>query len=145
MTPLSGTATDLLELHVPLPLVEASHFIGSVAGFAMLVIARIVESPGCRVVGGVPARAHRGGARDAQRHRGRSARTTVLAFLLLASRHHFERRSSLFSQALNGAWIPSIGRGGRRIDPVLRLSRRRRPRAVVGIRVRRKRAARRAQ
>ena len=40
VTPLSGEATDLLELHVPLPLVEASHFIGSVAGFAMLVVAR---------------------------------------------------------------------------------------------------------
>jgi phosphatidylglycerol lysyltransferase len=33
---------------------------------------------------------------------------TVLAFLLLASRRHFERRSALFSQALGGAWILSI-------------------------------------
>jgi phosphatidylglycerol lysyltransferase len=82
VTPLSGTATDLLELHVPLPLVEASHFIGSVAGFAMLVVARGLL------------------------HRLDAA--WWAAFLLLASRRQFERRSALFSQALGLAWTLSI-------------------------------------
>lgn len=110
VTPLSGAATDLLELHVPLPLVEASHFIGSVAGFAMLVVARglfhrldaawwsafllALVAAVLAVPKGIAV--------------SEVAYLTVLAFLLLASRRQFERRSALFSQALGGAWILSI-------------------------------------
>ncbi len=110
VTPLSGVATDLLELHVPLPLVEASHFIGSVAGFAMLVIARGLLNRLdaawwaaflLALIAAVLA-LPKGIALS------EGAYLTVLAFLLLASRRQFERRSSLFSQALNGAWILSI-------------------------------------
>jgi phosphatidylglycerol lysyltransferase len=110
VTPLSGAATDLLELHVPLPLVEASHFIGSVAGFAMLVIARGLFHRldaawwGAFLLALVAAvLAMPKGIAVSE-----GAYLTVLAFLLLASRRHFERRSALFSQALGGAWILSI-------------------------------------
>jgi phosphatidylglycerol lysyltransferase len=110
VTPLSGEATDLLELHVPLPLVEASHFIGSVAGFAMLVVARGLlnrldaawwSAFLLALVAAVLA-LPKGIALS------EGAYLTVLAFLLLASRRHFDRRSALFSQALGWAWILSI-------------------------------------
>jgi phosphatidylglycerol lysyltransferase len=110
VTPLSGEATDLLELHVPLPLVEASHFIGSVAGFVMLVVARgLVHRLDAAwwsafllaVVAAVLA-LPKGIALS------EGAYLTVLAFLLLASRRQFDRRSALFSQALEWAWILSI-------------------------------------
>jgi phosphatidylglycerol lysyltransferase len=110
VTPLSGPATDLLELHVPLPLVEASHFIGSVAGFAMLVIARGLFHRldaawwGAFLLALVAAvlALPKGIALS------EAAYLTVLAFLLLASRRQFDRRSALFSQALGLAWIVSI-------------------------------------
>ena len=38
--PATDEATALLELHVPLPLVEAAHFLGSIAGLALLFVAR---------------------------------------------------------------------------------------------------------
>src|SRR4051812_15324005 len=40
VTPATDEATELLALHVPLPLVEASHFIGSIAGLGLLFVAR---------------------------------------------------------------------------------------------------------
>jgi phosphatidylglycerol lysyltransferase len=40
VTPATDEATQLLSLHVPLPLVEASHFIGSIAGLGLLFVAR---------------------------------------------------------------------------------------------------------
>lgn len=110
VTPLSGAATDLLELHVPLPLVEASHFIGSVAGFAMLVVARGLfhrldaawwSAFLLALIAAVLAMPKGIAVSE-------GAYLTVLAFLLLASRRQFERRSALFSQALGGAWILSI-------------------------------------
>jgi phosphatidylglycerol lysyltransferase len=110
VTPLSGAATDLLELHVPLPLVEASHFIGSVAGFAMLVLARGLFHRldaawwGAFLLALVAAVL----AMPKGIALSEAAYLTVLAFLLLASRHQFERRSALFSRALGLAWIVSI-------------------------------------
>ncbi|HKU12907.1 MAG TPA: bifunctional lysylphosphatidylglycerol flippase/synthetase MprF [Steroidobacteraceae bacterium] len=110
VTPVSSGATDLLELHVPLPLVEASHFIGSVTGFAMLVVARGLlhrldaawwSAFLLALVAAVLAMP-KGIALP------QAAYLTTLAFLLLASRRAFERRSALFSQALGGAWVLSI-------------------------------------
>ncbi|HKE94610.1 MAG TPA: lysylphosphatidylglycerol synthase domain-containing protein, partial [Povalibacter sp.] len=40
VTPATDEATELLALHVPLPLVEASHFLGSIAGLGLLFVAR---------------------------------------------------------------------------------------------------------
>ena len=110
VTPLSGTATDLLELHVPLPLVEASHFIGSVAGFAMLVVARglLHRLDAAWWAAFVLALVAAILAMPKGIALSEGAYLTVLAFLLLASRRQFERRSALFSRALGGAWILSI-------------------------------------
>jgi phosphatidylglycerol lysyltransferase len=40
VTPASDEAAQLLAMKVPLPLVEASHFLGSVAGLGLLLVAR---------------------------------------------------------------------------------------------------------
>ena len=110
VTPLSGAATDLLELHVPLPLVEASHFIGSVAGFAMLVVARglLHRLDAAWWAAFLLALIAAVLAMPKGIALSEGAYLTVLAFLLLASRRQFERRSALFSQALGGVWILSI-------------------------------------
>jgi phosphatidylglycerol lysyltransferase len=111
VTPASGEATDLLSLHVPLPLVEASHFIGSVAGFAMLVVARGLlhrldaawwSAFLLAVIAAILAMPKGVALSEA-------AYLTVLAFLLVTSRRQFNRRSALFSQTLNGGWLLSIG------------------------------------
>ena len=110
VTPLSGAATDLLELHVPLPLVEASHLIGSVTGFAMLVIARGLFHRldaawwGAFLLALVAAVL----AMPKGIALSEGAYLTVLALLLLVSRRQFQRRSALFSRALGLAWIVSI-------------------------------------
>lgn len=110
VTPASGEATDLLALHVPLPLVEASHFIGSVAGFAMLVVARGLSHRLdaawwaaflLAVVAAILA-IPKGVALS------EVAYLTVLAFLLVTSRQQFKRRSALFLQTLNWSWLLSI-------------------------------------
>ena len=110
VTPLSGAATDLLELHVPLPLVEASHFIGSVAGFAMLVVARglLNRLDAAWWAAFLLALVAAVLAMPKGIALSEGAYLTVLAFLLLASRRQFERRSALFSQALGWAWLLSI-------------------------------------
>ena len=115
VTPLSGAATDLLELHVPLPLVEASHFIGSVAGFAMLVDrARPAASAGCGVVGRIPARAHRCGAGDAEGHRAVGGCISHRAGIPAAG----------FAPPVRAALGAVLARARRRVDPVDRLGRR---------------------
>ena len=40
VTPATEEATALLAVHVPLPVVEAAHFLGSIAGLALLIVAR---------------------------------------------------------------------------------------------------------
>ena len=149
VTPLSGEATDLLAMHVPLPLVEASHFIGSVAGFAHARCrTRSAASARRRLVGRVPAGGGRCRAGDAEGHRAvrrphislcsRSC-CSLRDASSIGARRCSRRRSSW-------AWlaVDRVGRRDLRADPVLRLPGGPvRPRAVVGVRVRRQRAARR--
>ena len=110
VTPASPEATDLLALHVPLPLVEASHFIGSVAGLAMLVVARGLlhrldaawwAAFLLAIVAAVLAMPKGIALSEA-------SYLTILAFLLLTSRHQFDRRSALFSRTLDSSWLLSI-------------------------------------
>lgn len=110
-TPATGEATDLLELHVPLPLVEAAHFIGSVAGLAMLVVARgLLQRLDAAwwsafllaVVAAVLA-LPKGIAWS------EAAYLTVLALLLLSSRREFNRRSALFAPRLSAGWMIAVG------------------------------------
>lgn len=109
-TPASGEATDLLELHVPLPLVEASHFIGSIAGVALLIVARGLlhrldaawwTAFLLALIASVLA-LPKGIALS------EGAYLSTLALLLLTSRRQFHRRSMLFGQTLTTSWLVSI-------------------------------------
>ena len=109
-TPASQPATDLLALHVPLPFVEASHFIGSVAGLALLVIARglLHRLDGawwaalCVTAIAAVLALPKGIALS------EAGYLTLLGLLLAASRHQFQRRSRVFAQALDRGWLLSI-------------------------------------
>ena len=111
VTPVSSEASDLLALHVPLTLVEASHFIGSVSGLALLVVARGLlhrldaawwAALALSIVAAILAMPKGIALSEA-------AYLSVLALLLLASRGSFDRRSTLFAQPLERGWLLSIG------------------------------------
>jgi phosphatidylglycerol lysyltransferase len=111
VTPVSSEASDLLALHVPLTLVEASHFIGSVSGLALLVISRGLlhrldaawwAAFALSIVAAILAMPKGIALSEA-------GYLSLLAVLLLLSRNRFDRRSTLFEQALEGGWLLSIG------------------------------------
>jgi phosphatidylglycerol lysyltransferase len=110
VTPATDEATELLALRVPLPVVEASHFIGSVAGLGLLFVARgmllrldaawwaglligIVSMIACLPKGIAISEA------------------LLIGFLvlsLLLSRRQFTRRASLLAQPFSGGWLLSV-------------------------------------
>ena len=110
VTPATDEATELLALHVPLPLVEASHFIGSITGLGLLFVARgmllrldaawwaglllgLVSMVACLPKGIAISEA------------------LLIGFLvisLLLSRRQFTRRASLLAQPFSGGWLLSV-------------------------------------
>ncbi len=110
VTPATDEATELLALKVPLPVVEASHFIGSIAGLCLLFVARgmllrldaawwaglllgLVSMVLCLPKGIAISEA------------------VLIAFLVLAlmlSRKEFTRRASLLSAPFTGGWLLSV-------------------------------------
>src|SRR5687767_8008461 len=110
VTPASAQAIDMLALRVPLPLVEASHFLGSITGFAMILIARGLlhrldaawwASFVLAIIAAVLAMPK--GLALTQ-----SFYLATLAVLLYLSRAQFDRRSALFSHPLRGVWLISV-------------------------------------
>ena len=110
VTPATDEATELLALNVPLPVVEASHFIGSIVGLCLLFVARgmllrldaawwaglllgLVSMVLCLPKGIAISEA------------------VLIGFLVLAlmlSRKEFTRRASLFSAPFTGGWLLSV-------------------------------------
>ncbi|HET8882234.1 MAG TPA: bifunctional lysylphosphatidylglycerol flippase/synthetase MprF, partial [Solimonas sp.] len=111
VTPASDAAAGLLALKVPLPLVEASHFIGSIVGVAYLFLARGLlhrldaawwAAAVLTVVSFVLA-LPKGIA---------IGEMALLAFLFIAlsvSRREFYRRASLLSQSFSLTWFIAVG------------------------------------
>ena len=111
-TPFTQDARDvLIALHVPVPVVEASHFLGSVAGLGLVLVARGLQhrlavawwiASGLAIVAAVLALPKGIALREA---------TLLLSLvaLLAISRRQFERRSSLLAQHLEPEWIVAIG------------------------------------
>jgi phosphatidylglycerol lysyltransferase len=111
VTPATDDAVaELLQLNVPLFVVEAAHLIGSVAGLAMLFVARgllhrldaawwaaLVLS----IVAGVLA-LPKGIAVSEATVLG------LLTLLLITSRKQFYRRSSLFAQTFERGWLIAV-------------------------------------
>ncbi|HEY9024996.1 MAG TPA: bifunctional lysylphosphatidylglycerol flippase/synthetase MprF [Burkholderiaceae bacterium] len=112
VTPFTADAREILAaLRVPLPLIEASHFLGSVAGFGLLLVARGLlhqldaawwAALGLSIVAGVLALPKGIALHEA-------AMLLTLATLLVISRRQFDRRSSLFSQHLEPEWFLALG------------------------------------
>lgn len=108
--PATGEAEQFLELHVPLPLVEISHFMGSVIGLALLIVAhgmlRRLDAAWWAAVGlavlsfwlslpkGIAV-----------------SEMVVLGFqlvMLVASRKEFDRKASLFAERFSIGWLVAI-------------------------------------
>ena len=112
VTPLTEDARELLAtLSVPLPLIEASHFLGSVAGFGLLLLARGLlhqldaawwAALGLSIIAAILALPKGIALNEA-------ALLATLAILLLISRRQFDRRSSLFAQRLEPGWLLALG------------------------------------
>lgn len=111
VTPMSDEAEQLLAMHVPLPLVEASHFVGSIIGLGLLLVARGLLhrldlawwiAMGLSLVAAVLALPKGIALSEA-------SLLITLAVLLAISRKQFNRRSSLVDQRLEPEWLLAVG------------------------------------
>ncbi len=112
VTPFTEDARVVLAaLRVPLPLIEASHFLGSVAGIGLLLVARGLlhqldaawwAALGLSIVAAALALPKGIALNEA-------ALLLTLAVLLVISRKQFDRRSSLFAQHLEPEWLLALG------------------------------------
>lgn len=110
-TPSTDEATELLALNIPLAFVEAAHFIGSIAGLALLFVARglllrldaawwaAVLLAALSLVLALP----KGIAV------GELVALAALGLLLIAGRREFDRRASLFAQPFSLNWSLMVG------------------------------------
>lgn len=110
VTPATNDAENLLALHVPLTLVEAAHFIGSIAGAVMLFIARGLLSRLdaawwaaliLSILAAILAIPKGIAVSEA-------ALLGLLATLLVISRKQFDRTSALFALTFERGWWLSI-------------------------------------
>jgi phosphatidylglycerol lysyltransferase len=110
VTPATDDSADLLALRLPLPIVEAAHFLGSVAGVGMLFVARgllvrldaawwaAVLLSAVTAVLAIP----KGIALS------EAVLLSSLVVLLIISRRQFDRSSTLFAMTLEPGWWISI-------------------------------------
>ncbi len=110
VTPQSRRAERVLEMMVPLPVIETSHFFGSIAGLGLLLVARGLlhrldaawwAALGLSLVAGVLA-LPKGIAVNEACFLG------TLAALLVLSRRQFDRPSSLFAERLEPEWLLAV-------------------------------------
>jgi phosphatidylglycerol lysyltransferase len=111
VTPFTEDARAVLvALHVPLPVVEASHFVGSVAGLGLLLVARGLLhrldaawwiACGLSVLAAVLALPKGIAINEA-------ALLVTLVVLLVISRQQFDRRSALLAQHLEPEWLVAL-------------------------------------
>lgn len=111
-TPFTEDAREVLvALQVPLPLIEASHFIGSVAGLGLVLVARGLLhrldvawwiASALAIVAAVLALPKGIALHEA-------GFLLSLVVLLVISRRQFDRRSSFLDQHLEPGWLLAIG------------------------------------
>lgn len=111
VTPATGRATELLSMHVPLGLVEAAHFLSSIAGLALLFVARALlrrldAAWWAALIITVVALA-------LALPKGLAVVESVvlgtLLLVLLASRKQFNRKASLLAVPFSGGWLVAMG------------------------------------
>jgi phosphatidylglycerol lysyltransferase len=109
-TPVVAQRMVFLKKLVPLPLLELSHFIGSVAGMGLLLLGRGLQrrldaayhlTVGLLIIG-----------IGASLVKGFDYEEAIALFLILGAiwptRRHFYRKASLLSQPFNAGWIAAI-------------------------------------
>lgn len=106
VTPATPEAQEFLSLRVPLPVVEASHFLGSVAGLVLLFVARgllnRLDAAWWAATGLAAALMLLALPKGIA-----VAELVVFGFLLLVlllTRREFDRRASLFAQTFSTGW-----------------------------------------
>ncbi len=106
VTPASREAEELLSLHVPLPVVEASHFLGSVAGLLLLFVARglLHRLDAAWWAATILAAILMVLALPKGIAIGEFVAFTFLLLVLLLTRREFDRRASLFTQTFSTSW-----------------------------------------
>jgi phosphatidylglycerol lysyltransferase len=107
VTPATDEATELLALHVPLPLVEASHFIGSIAGLGLLFVARgmLLRLDAAWWAGLLISIASLVLALPKGIAISEAILISCLVLSLALSHQQFTRRASLFAQPFTGGWL----------------------------------------
>src|SRR5262249_37240081 len=110
VTPTLPRRVHWLRMLVPLPIVEISHFFGSLAGAALLVLARGLQrrldaAYHLTVIvlsGGIVLQLLKGGDYE------EAIILSIMLFALVASRRHFVRNASLVSAAFGPSWVTAI-------------------------------------
>ncbi|MFL6620752.1 MAG: bifunctional lysylphosphatidylglycerol flippase/synthetase MprF, partial [Povalibacter sp.] len=107
VTPATDEATELLALHVPLPLVEASHFIGSIAGLGLLFVARgmLLRLDAAWWAGLLISIASLIFALPKGIAISEAVLISCLVVSLALSHQQFTRRASLLAQPFTGGWL----------------------------------------
>jgi phosphatidylglycerol lysyltransferase len=109
-TPTLPGRTFFLRRLVPLPIVEISHFFGSIAGAALLLLARGLQRRldaayhlTVAVLGaGILFQLFKGGDFE------EAIILAVMLFALVSSRRHFYRKASLFNEGFGPGWVVAI-------------------------------------
>lgn len=110
VTPATAEATALLSVSVPLPLVEASHFLSSVAGLALLLVARglLARLDGAWWAALLLACMASVLALPKGLAWSEVLLLAPLVIALLLSRRGFDRRASLLAVRLSGGWVLAV-------------------------------------
>jgi phosphatidylglycerol lysyltransferase len=110
VTPTLPRRVHWLRMLVPLPVVEISHFFGSIAGAALLILARGLQrrldaAYHLTVIvlsGGIFLQLLKGGDYE------EAIILSIMLFALVASRRHFVRKASLVGEAFGPSWVTAI-------------------------------------
>lgn len=110
VTPATDEAAELLALRVPLPLVEASHFLGSIAGLGLLFVARGMwqRLDAAWWAGLLIALISFGLSFPKGVALSEAALLAFLVLTLIASRKQFTRRASLLAEPFSLAWWGAV-------------------------------------
>ncbi|MGZ4779405.1 MAG: bifunctional lysylphosphatidylglycerol flippase/synthetase MprF [Thermoanaerobaculia bacterium] len=109
-TPILAGRKDWLRLFVPLPIVELSHFFGSIAGAALLVLARGLQR---RLDAAYQMTvAVLGASIVFQLFKGADYEEALILIVMLiglvSTRKHFYRKASLLNEGFGPGWIAAI-------------------------------------
>lgn len=109
-TPATEDATDLLQRFIPLPAVEAAHFLGSVIGLALLFVARgmLLRLDVAWWAGLVLALASLVLCLPKGIAVSEAVLLGLLSLALALSHQHFNRRATLVSMAFSRGWLLAV-------------------------------------